>query len=87
MKSDGRLYYPESDGVARLKGMRAYFKTTNGQAAPLLSLDGETTGINEVQYSGFKVQGSEAFYNLNGQRVTHPTKGLYIVNGKKIIIK
>ena len=26
-------------------------------------------------------------YNMNGQRVSHPTKGLYIVNGKKVIIK
>ena len=27
------------------------------------------------------------FYNLNGQRVVQPTKGLYIVNGKKIVVK
>lgn len=32
-------------------------------------------------------RGSEAVYNLNGQRVTRPTKGLYIVNGKKVVIK
>jgi len=27
------------------------------------------------------------FYNLAGQRVAQPAKGLYIVNGKKVIIK
>ena len=27
------------------------------------------------------------FYNLNGQRVNQPTKGLYIVNGKMVVIK
>ena len=27
------------------------------------------------------------FYNLNGQRVEHPTKGIYIQNGKKILVK
>jgi hypothetical protein len=27
------------------------------------------------------------YYNLNGQVVTHPTKGVYIHNGKKVIIK
>ena len=32
-------------------------------------------------------RGSEAVYNLNGQRVTRPTKGLYIVNGKMVVIK
>lgn len=53
--------------------------------APFYSLfDNETTGINEVQGSGLKVNG---YYNLNGQRVAQPTKGLYIVNGKKVVIK
>ncbi len=47
----------------------------------------ETTGINAVQGSGVKVNGSEAVYNLNGQRVAQPTKGLYIVNGKKVLVK
>jgi hypothetical protein len=30
---------------------------------------------------------SGAVYNLNGQRVTNPAKGLYIVNGKKTVMK
>jgi hypothetical protein len=50
------------------------------------NMGGETTGINAVDGSGLKVQGSEV-YNLNGQRVLNPTKGLYIVNGKKVILK
>ena len=28
-----------------------------------------------------------AYYNLNGQKVAQPAKGLYIVNGKKVVIK
>lgn len=55
-------------------------------AALTISIEG-TTGISEVQDSGFKVHGSEAFYNLSGQRVAQPAKGLYIVNGRKVIIK
>ena len=43
----------------------------------------ETTGINSVQGSEVMVN----YYNLNGQRVNQPTRGLYIVNGKKVIIK
>ena len=45
----------------------------------------ETTGVAEV-----KAQGENArceFFNLAGQRVAQPAKGLYIVNGKKVIIK
>ena len=43
-----------------------------------------TTGISNVHRSTFNVQ---QYYNLQGVRVTNPTKGLYIQNGKKIIIK
>ena len=44
------------------------------------------TGLTEVQDSRFKVQGSEIF-NLAGQRVSKAQKGIYIVNGKKVLIK
>ena len=56
-------------------------------SAPTLNLDfgGETTGIDEVRGKTEEVRGE--FYNLAGQRVAQPTKGLYIVNGKKVIIK
>ncbi len=45
---------------------------------------GETTGINKVETVKKNVEGC---YNLNGQRVAQPTKGLYIVNGRKVVIK
>lgn len=44
--------------------------------------DGDVTGLTEVKAQ--KAEVSE-YYNLNGQRVAQPTKGLYIVNGKKVI--
>ena len=46
--------------------------------------DDETTGINELTESG---SDNAPYYNLNGIRVTRPTQGVYIRNGKKIIIK
>ena len=53
-----------------------------------LSIDGgDATGINMVNGEGLKINGSEVYYNLQGQRVLYPTKGLYVVNGKKVIIK
>ena len=56
-------------------------------SAPTLTLDfGGTTGIKSVDSGKVTVDRSEV-YNLNGQRVAQPTKGLYIVNGKKVIIK
>lgn len=49
------------------------------------NFNGETTGINEVRGKMEDVSGK--VYNLAGQRVAQPTKGLYIVNGKKVVIK
>lgn len=51
----------------------------------LIFLDGEATGISEV--TRVNVQDGDAYYNLNGVRVTNPSKGIYIHNGKKIVIK
>lgn len=45
----------------------------------------ETTGVRQIENGELKMENS--FFNLAGQRVANPTKGLYIVNGKKVIIK
>jgi hypothetical protein len=47
--------------------------------------DNGTTGL-KVQSSIFNVQ-SDPYYTLQGQRVVNPGKGLYIKNGKKVIVK
>ena len=57
---------------------------TAGARSLTVAFDDETTGINSVNGEGIKANG---FYNLNGQRVENPTKGLYIMNGKKVILK
>ena len=51
--------------------------------ARLLFVGDETTGINDVQ----STKEINAIYNLNGVRVAQPTKGLYIINGKKVVVK
>ena len=45
--------------------------------------DGEATAINTVE----NAKAGNTIYNLNGQRVDKAQKGLYIVNGKKTIVK
>lgn len=47
--------------------------------------DDDTTGISEVGKT--KDIKDNVYYNIAGQRVAQPKKGLYIVNGKKVIIK
>lgn len=58
---------------------------SNGGNAPSLSFDfgGETTGLSEE----LRVNSKESiYYDLSGRRVAQPTKGLYIVNGKKVLV-
>jgi uncharacterized protein YjdB len=66
---------------------KAYLKISEEEGtAPMFSIDGDddTTGINSVERGALSVEGC---YTLDGRRVENPTKGLYIVNGKKVIIK
>ena len=62
-----------------------YAPETSG-ARPMNLVFEDMTGINSVKGEEFMVNGSET-YNLQGQRVAQPTKGLYIINGKKVMVK
>lgn len=53
--------------------------------APSLVLEATPTGIEEIEMRDTRTDNQ--FYDLSGRKISHPTKGLYIVNGKKIIIK
>ncbi len=45
------------------------------------------TGIGATLNDKGKMTNDKGIFNLSGQRIAQPTKGLYIVNGKKVIIK
>lgn len=66
---------------------RAYFKPgIFDSTVTSLSIGGggSATGISSIEQ---KTTDDGQYYNLNGQRVGQPTKGLYIKNGKKVIVK
>lgn len=68
-----------------VKGGKAYLPaaTTQGAPAYLFSF-GEQTGIGTIEgLTG----GKQEIYTLDGRRVAHPSKGIYIVGGKKVIIR
>ena len=46
--------------------------------------DGTTTGIDTAVESKGK---PDVWYNLQGQRVSQPARGIYIHNGKKVVVK
>lgn len=62
---------------------------SNANAKTVIYLDwfGDTTGIHDMTAPS-QVTSGKTYYTLDGRKVTSPTqKGIYIINGKKIIIK
>ena len=49
--------------------------------------DLENGGVTEIKYVNVERTADNAYYNLQGIKVDHPVKGIYIHNGKKIVIK
>ena len=60
---------------------------TNAKTVIYLDWFGDTTGIHDMTAPSHVTSG-KTYYTLDGRKVTSPTqKGIYIINGKKIIIK
>lgn len=86
------VFYPNTNKDRKIKAGLCYMTIQTGSSnAKSFSIkyDGEeegdiSTGIHEIQTSQAASR-SEAVYTLQGVRVQHPGKGIYIVNGKKIL--
>lgn len=74
---------------ATLGPCRAYFEGNGNYLANgmLISFDGQTTGITAAELNAEGAAEDAPIYNLQGVRVNHLTKGVYIKGGKKIIVK
>lgn len=88
----------DQDGVQRIMSggeeatlgpCRAYFEGNGNYLANgmLISFDGQTTGITSAELNAEGAAEDAPIYNLQGVRVNHLTKGVYIKGGKKIIVK
>ena len=82
--SANKLY--KSTGGTIIKGTRAYLKAKSEANNVKLFIEGEgiVTAIESIDDNAI-VNG--IIYNIAGQRVNKAQKGIYIVNGKKVIIK
>ena len=98
----GNLYYSSKDRVRGLRGFSCWFKPVNSSTPTNtklnLYIDGVangTTGIDEVAFGDEEPTGKAAkgIYNMNGQLVsngsdtTNLPAGMYIVNGKKCVVR
>ena len=83
-------FYHKAAGVAlTAKPFRSYIVQTADAGARMLNVnfdleDGEAAGIVEMNAN---VNRNNSYYDMQGRRVAQPRRGLYIVNGKKVLVK
>lgn len=76
------------DDYLYLSPFRFFLEVSGGSSksnAFAIDTDDDITGINSVEISSEKK--TEVIYDLQGRRVANATKGLYIINGKKVLVK
>ena len=89
--SKGLGFYNVASGTTSAAG-KAYLSSTmaldnkSAGARSFIFADEEngTTGIEVISH---KPLTENQYYDLQGRRVVQPTKGLYVVNGKKVVVK
>ena len=94
LDTDGTIAYLATDGSIKkltsggIKGLRAYFIVpASGVAARIHFIEeNETTGIESID-NGQLIMDNGAAYDLQGRKVQNPKRGMYIINGKKVVIK
>lgn len=82
---DGAFY--RSAGGNKVKAYRAYIKAksdTPNNARLKISINGVVTAIDTIDGQAVN---NAAIYNLAGQKVERAQKGIYIQNGKKVVVK
>ena len=80
----GWYWGAQNGGAFQIDGHKAWLVVPKSDYyAPGFNIDGEATGIMAVE-----TEGETVYYDLQGRRIEKPTaKGVYIKNGKKIMIK
>ena len=86
---DGILaFYRTNTGTINVKANRAYLEVPTAMAVASFSLEGSATGINNV----VTIAAKQGIYTISGVRLNATTTkelpaGIYIVDGKKVILK
>lgn len=82
----GSVGFRKAVATSKVNAYRAYLTADGAGARDFLDIDfSGTTDIQEVK--GLMDDGKKEYYDLLGRRVQNPKKGLYIVNGKKVLFK
>ncbi|MBQ6161962.1 MAG: arylsulfatase [Bacteroidales bacterium] len=88
--AEGNTLKRNTNPDGTLKAFHAYFRSKGEEAMPLKSfnVDGEATGIVDVETANTKNnRDGKDIYTISGQRISKTNKGVYIVGGKKVIVR
>lgn len=81
-------FFRPSSRVTSIPANKAFYDLTgSGVQGFVLSFDGMETGIALEQIMQPRPEAHEPAYDLSGRRVNHAAKGIYIIGGKKVIVK
>lgn len=79
-----RGFFLAEEGL-KIPAGKAYLHIGGSDARSFIPLDIETTGIGALLMNNEKVK--KEIFSLSGQRVSQPKKGLYIIGGRKVVVK
>lgn len=88
--SGNKLRKVEVAGAAVVGMNRAYIdpsKISNASSQSGIRINFEENEGNETGVDAMKVNENVEVYDIMGRKVTNPTKGIYVINGKKVVIK
>ena len=81
-------FFRPSSSVASIPANKAFYDLTgSGVQGFVLSFDGTETGIALEQIMQPSPEADKPAYDLSGRRVNHAAKGVYIIGGRKVIVK
>ena len=87
MKGSKGIGFYKNTNAFTLRANSAYLPAeavAGASARSFIALDDETTGIADVKAVK---EDAEGMFDLQGRKIVKPTKGLYVVNGKKVVVK
>lgn len=85
-RSDGNVGFLKVESGVEIPAGKAYLELSESQAkASFLSFGNIVTAIESTEST--TKAGNGVYYSLQGIRTSAPAKGLYIINGKKVVVK
>ncbi len=84
----GGLFRKATSTIANFPIHKAYLRASNLPAGAKVIFEFEEPGTTAIEsVDAETLNANDAYYNLNGQRIEKPQLGVYIHQGKKIVIK